>query len=131
MKKTIFWIFMAAMAVAAQTSFPRPAGISSGMYDSTVQACVNIGDFDGDGSDDLALIWNGPMQSFFTIYSIKKATYLVIDTSNQAATTSNNSYYKINITTGHLSAGSTPFVVAGSRYYIWNGSPILKKKAQQ
>jgi hypothetical protein len=130
MKKAFLLVFVAAIAIGAQTNFPVPPGIPLYTANATILGAINIGDFDGDGVDDIALGWDSHQGygDFWTIYSIKKGTYLMIDTSNHY---DNNQSYGTQIAFGHLTSTPTNWVAIGSTYYIWNGSPVLgKKKAQ-
>jgi hypothetical protein len=132
MKKAFLLVFIMAMAIAAQTNIPFPSvvAIPSG-FTFNLSQIQNIGDFDGDGAEDIAVFWNGSNMSsnnpnpnywsFWGIYSIKKGTYLMIDTSSHSCGSG-------IINSGRLTSIPTNWVAIGTTYYIWNGSPILAKK---
>lgn len=115
---------MAGLAGAQIDTIPAPPGVT--YIGSSAGGITNIGDFDGDGSDDVFCQWsrvNGYnyYNPALCIYSIKKKAYLMIDTTLY----SNGIVVPV---TGKLNSGSSIFVFCLKRYYIWNGTTMLGKK---
>jgi hypothetical protein len=113
---------------ATQISYTRPSASDlSNLYPSLTQ---NIGDFDGDKSDDIYIIWsavipltytkNGGWSThydfyFFGIYSLKKGSYILQDVGNSA-----------KVETGDFNGDSLVEFIVGKK--IYQSSIVLSKK---
>ncbi len=81
MCKTIFFVFLFSVFCFSQTDIPLPPSHPKALK----QGQCNIGDFDGDGSDDIYLAfteWNGTSTTLtiLGIYSFKKNQYILLET---------------------------------------------------
>jgi hypothetical protein len=71
-------MLLAAGVCVAQISLPIPTDCPGGtVYCSGCPSSVNIGDFDGDGIDDIAYVINLGGTSAICIYSVKKGEILL------------------------------------------------------
>jgi hypothetical protein len=78
MHKTIFSLLIVSLLalVGAQTPIPPIPG-----YPIDHSTCTSIGDFDGDGSVDICIIYADNVgNAIMGIYSVKKAKYLFTET---------------------------------------------------
>jgi hypothetical protein len=114
---------------ATQISYTRPSASDiSNLYPSLTQ---NIGDFDGDKSDDIYIIWSIAIPysvvnniggaswhfdfNFFGIYSLKKGSYILQDVGNAA-----------KVETGDFNGDSLVEFIVGKK--IYQSSTVLAKK---
>ena len=72
-----------AFIFAGEMAIPKPEGLTSGGIINHKMNFMNIGDFDGDGSDDILVIWaeNVTFKKTITVYSAMKSSYLLAVTS--------------------------------------------------
>ena len=88
LKKFMIIVMLLPLAVFSQTTIPIPPGIGNG---NEIVGSQAIGDFDGDGSDDVAVFIydtaNGNPN--FSIFSFKKNTHLLVIERNNGIHTAN------------------------------------------
>lgn len=117
-------IFIVAIAASSfsQTAFPALTKIP-GVNDSDVQKTIVIGDYDGDGSDDIVIEWQsqGSQPAYenygIAIYSYSKNTYLL-----QMPWTGAKS-----VSFADLNNDKRVEVIIGNKIYAYT-SNIVKKK---
>jgi len=115
MYKILFTVFLVAVSIFAQTDIPNPPGTSGG----TVYQVFTIGDYDGDGCDDILIHWDGNNSDHieYSVYSFKKSQHLLTikyDGSNYRLAADLNGDKKVEI-------------VVGSKIYSYDSS-LSKKK---
>jgi len=80
MNKFILILLVITAYSFSQTAIPSPTGHPNAKLNSTV---VNIGDFDGDGSDDLFFVLSEPSGAsnvvYYAVYSMKKNQYSMLE----------------------------------------------------
>jgi hypothetical protein len=118
MKGESMWKFVFVMIcsysliLAGGVAIPAPPGISSTTGYLISTQLINIGDFDGDGSDDILVFWgeNPGTNLIFGVYSAKKGAYLLTGPFT-------NLYSNTIIPFGNfLGNGKSCFVLEGKLY---------------
>jgi hypothetical protein len=79
MRNALLLIGVVGMVCLAQDSIPYPPGIPTGNYIFWVES---IGDYDGDGFGDVAMLWNNGISApvtydYLCIYSYAKGSFLL------------------------------------------------------
>jgi len=120
MKKVILLILAAFALSFSQTAIPKPTGCAATAYLNGTP--INIGDFDGDGSDDLFLIFYDSNNStyFFGVYSFKKNLYLLVQTTT---TTLDPSFFVF----GDFDGDKINEIVVNGIIYKYSSSSAKKK----
>jgi hypothetical protein len=119
MSKSLLFIAFLYVCSFSQTSIPNPTGHPNCAFGSI----VNIGDFDGDSSDDLFCQFNDVPATmsnyYFGIYSMKKNQFLLIEPGTYDLTKP--------VAIGDFDGDKLIELVIGSKIYKYN-STLTKKK---
>jgi hypothetical protein len=106
-----------AVSIFAQTNIPTPPGTTG----ETVYKVIAIGDYDGDGCDDILVWWNhqSPSDIEYSVYSFKKSQHLLTIKFGDVG----NGYQLA----ADLNGDKKVEIVVGSKIYSYN-STLSKKK---
>lgn len=76
MKKYLIFLAVASMLFAGEHVIPKPSAVTPAM---TIKGKEAIGDFDGDKTNDLLIVWHDAAknQDLYGVYSYSKNKYLI------------------------------------------------------
>lgn len=121
MYRSFLFLLVICACSFSQTVIPPPSSHPTAQMWSKA---VNIGDFDGDGSDDLFGAWYEPTNSqvyYVGIYSMKKGQFLLFESTAKIWTNPD--------AVGDFDGDKIVEIVLGNAIYKFSGT-VAKKKIQ-
>jgi hypothetical protein len=120
MQKAFLLCIVLGSLIYGQTTIPYPPEASQ---NAELRGGKIIGDFDGDGSNDIYFAWyttvNGVTQGHFGVYSLKKQLYLLKVLSGVDLS--------LGFDSGDLNNDSKVELLIGNKIYEYTGATAKKK----